>query len=148
MIAFSICMLRLHFLCAFVVPSLPHPVYYYFYPFLYGFYCSVIYIFLFWGCNGLCFPAHLLGYGGQGWGNQGGYGGYGYDQGGYGGTQSEVLVASMLGFKLKLILMHLLEKLLSCSSGLSLFNRAVIRMQVIQVFLFILKERNLLMLEK
>ncbi|KAJ9578818.1 hypothetical protein L9F63_004968 [Diploptera punctata] len=25
------------------------------------------------------------GYGGQGWGNQGGYGGYGYDQGGYGG---------------------------------------------------------------
>jgi len=70
------------------------------------FYCSVIYIFLFWGCNGLCFPAHLLGYGGQGWGNQGGYGGYGYDQGGYGGTQSEVLVASMLGFKLKLILMQ------------------------------------------
>jgi len=107
------------------------------------------YIFLFWGCNGLCFPAHLLGYGGQGWGNQGGYGGYGYDQGGYGGTQSEVLVASMLGFKLKLILMHLLEKLLSCSSGLRLFNRAVIRMQVIiQVFLFTLKERNLLMLEK
>lgn len=48
---------------------------------------SVIYSFLFWGCNGLCFPTHLLGYGGQGWGNQGGYGGYGYDQGGYGGTQ-------------------------------------------------------------
>jgi len=93
------------------------------------FYCSVIYIFLFWGCNGLCFPAHLLGYGGQGWGNQGGYGGYGYDQGGYGGTQSEVLVASMLGFKIKLILMHLLEKLLSCSSGLRLFNRAVTRMK-------------------
>jgi len=44
---------------------------------------------LFWGCNGLCFPAHLLGYGGQGWGNQGGYGGYGYDQGGYGGTQCQ-----------------------------------------------------------
>ncbi|PSN41108.1 hypothetical protein C0J52_19049 [Blattella germanica] len=37
-----------------------------------------------WGCNSL-FSLHLLGYGGQGWGNQGGYGGYGYDQGGYGG---------------------------------------------------------------
>jgi hypothetical protein len=47
---------------------------------------SVIYIFFVWGYNGLCFPTHLLGYGGQGWGNQGAYGGYGYDQGGYGGT--------------------------------------------------------------
>lgn len=86
-------------------------------------YTYIYIIFCFWGCNGLCFPAHLLGYGGQGWGNQGGYGGYGYDQGGYGGTQSEVLVASMLGFKIKLILMHLLENLPGFSRSLRLTEK-------------------------
>jgi hypothetical protein len=50
-------------------------------------FCYSVIIICFWGFNGICFPTHLLGYGGQGWGNQGGYGGYGYDQGGYGGTQ-------------------------------------------------------------
>ena len=42
----------------------------------------------------------------------------------------------MLGIKIKLILMHLLEKLLSCSSALRLFNRAVTRTSYSGVFVY------------